>query len=202
MSYKSRLDPELLASYHERVDCVVCGDGAVSEPAVDERAITVDGSVLNWRFAACSTCGTLRNDPQWKPGILEWMYDNSYYKTYHPLNGEAISKIIQINYHNYEKHLDELAAITRLERLFDVGCGQGLFVLEAQSRGIDAHGCDLSGTTAEFARNTVGVRNISQGEFVYRPVFLLWGGVVSALALIITLGLIIANPPSAFRNPQ
>ncbi len=47
-------------------------------------------------------------------------------------------------------------------KILDIGCGPGIFLSEADRRGFDAWGVDLSTNSIEFARRKFGLKNVFQ----------------------------------------
>jgi SAM-dependent methyltransferase len=60
--------------------------------------------------------------------------------------------------------LDPGAEASRGRRILDVGCGRGYFLHRAAARGFEAWGRELSPHAVRFARERLGLANVTQGR--------------------------------------
>lgn len=49
-------------------------------------------------------------------------------------------------------------------RVLDIGCGNGLFINSLKKNGWDVYGIDISEKSVNFARNTLNLKNVKQGD--------------------------------------
>lgn len=132
--------------------CDVCGSSSHTE------IWTKDG----YRLVRCSGCSLIyvANPPTAEQ--LQRLY--SFAAGYHHEMGQSDAKITR---HTGEAraNLRTLSQSTRPGMLLDVGCSTGLFLLEAQQAGWDAHGLEYSPDSARIARERHGLQ-VEQGALM------------------------------------
>ena len=133
------------------IGCSLCGDRRV-RPLFEPR-----NEREGWRYhvVACHGCGLLYRHPGIRPERLGDLYASGYSSF---LSGEYEAKRRQ----RYELVMDAfepLFADGGGRRLFDFGCGNGLFLRTAHDRGFAGYGVDLSPDAVEEARAQPGSRN-------------------------------------------
>jgi 2-polyprenyl-3-methyl-5-hydroxy-6-metoxy-1,4-benzoquinol methylase len=121
----------------------------------------------------CQNCGLVYVSPRPDAAELYALYGESYFQN------ENSSTVGYTNYIRDEGNIRQTFArrLSRLERfikpgrLLDVGCATGFFLDEAQSRGWDVHGLDVSWFAVDYARDHFGIdaRHGSLTELDYPP---------------------------------
>jgi SAM-dependent methyltransferase len=106
-----------------------------------------------WSYFRCSSCGLVFLHPAPDDKALQDFYNNSYEVEFHSyFNG--VRRRAKIALDELETHFPEHG------RLLEVGCSYGGFLAEAQSKGWDVTGVELSETAADHARS-LGLRVFS-----------------------------------------
>ena len=133
------------------IGCSLCGSRHVRplfEPSDPKGA-------WRYRVVACASCGLLFRHPGIRPERLGDLYATGY--------GSFLSgKYEETRRRRYELVMDafgSLFADGSGRRLFDFGCGHGLFLRTAHDRGFDGYGVDLSPEAVEEARRDPRSRN-------------------------------------------
>lgn len=120
----------------ERVNCNLCGDG-------DEKLLFLkDG----FRIVQCNSCGLIFVNPRPHKKYLQELYSEDYYR---------ISAEGSIGYGDYEadkqyhsanfsKLLNSIERHKEKGKMLDVGCAVGFFLEEANMRGWEVYGTELS----------------------------------------------------------
>jgi SAM-dependent methyltransferase len=104
----------------------------------------------------CPSCGFLYRHPGIRPERLGELYKKKSYKKF--LTGHYSEERIR----RYELVMDAFDPLFRDgagRRVFDFGCGAGLFLDLAEKRGFEPYGVDLSKTSVEEARKRPSGRN-------------------------------------------
>jgi hypothetical protein len=122
------------------VACTICGGGLV-------------GPIFKDLFQ-CSNCGTYKKEqiPS-KESILEGLKD---FMLGYTSNNEALEERTK----EAELQLSVIGKFKNVGKLFDVGCGAGLFMKVARDKGWEVDGNDLSVSAVQYGRNSlkVGIR--------------------------------------------
>ncbi|HEX8122059.1 MAG TPA: class I SAM-dependent methyltransferase [Solirubrobacteraceae bacterium] len=143
-----------LKDIEEIVACSLCGETRV-QPLLHPR----DRSGKDrWHYhvVRCPSCGFLYRLPGIRPERLAELYEKKTYKKF--LTGHYSEKRIQ-RYELVMDAFDPLFADGSGRRIFDFGCGAGLFLELAERRGFEPFGVDLSETSIEEARTKPSGRN-------------------------------------------
>ncbi|MGD1017785.1 MAG: methyltransferase domain-containing protein [Verrucomicrobiia bacterium] len=151
----------------EEVNCPSCGPDAQSRLLFQR----IDGHGIR----LCLGCGLIFVSPRFTPGRLAAMYEREDYadeSVFDNFDYEAWVKQIDYKVHAmscYKVKAMLVELLTRYlgtgARVLDVGCGFGLTVLEANRRGFDAEGIDLSEHFVALARGKLGLgEKVRQGR--------------------------------------
>ena len=94
-----------------------------------------------YTIARCHSCGVLFRVPKPTSEELRQMYTEAYY---HPWNLEKEELVKKIKMKTFERRLQEIQKYVRSGKILDVGCATGFFLEEAQSKGFEPYGIELS----------------------------------------------------------
>jgi SAM-dependent methyltransferase len=139
-----------LNEIEEVIGCSLCGEQRM-RPLLRPRAR--DGR-WGYNVVACPECGLLYRHPGIRPERLGDLYASGY-------SGFLAGAYEAQRRRRYELVMDAfgtLFASGEGRRLFDFGCGNGLFLRTAHERGFDAFGVDLSPDSIADARTHAGSR--------------------------------------------
>jgi 2-polyprenyl-3-methyl-5-hydroxy-6-metoxy-1,4-benzoquinol methylase len=89
---------------------------------------------------------------------------NAYYETYAYDGQESLSPI---TIESYNKLLDEFESYRQTNKLLDVGCGRGGFLMEAKKRGWDVYGTEYSSTAIKLCeeKGIIMKEGVLDGKF-------------------------------------
>lgn len=141
-------------------------------PACGDDTPTPAGEMGGWALGACPRCGTRFTAVAPSPDELRELYGRLY------TEGET-----------YQMHLDELKRLGATgknaagglyrsaiflrryqpdvgDRMLEVGCGNGMFLLLARDRGWTVEGIDLSGSAIRAGRETHGLP-VQEADFAH-----------------------------------
>ena len=157
--------------------------GRVRLDLVDPRyesvpACTVCGSpsgthkTLFWKYGTpvvrCHECGLLYANPRWHAAHLFGRYTPDYWDRYAG-NIRDTAVDVQANNARWQPFLDTLAGSHRSNRLLDVGCATGEFLLAARTQGWNVYGVETSPPAAAQAQRlsgaTVHVGTLETADF-------------------------------------
>jgi SAM-dependent methyltransferase len=137
--------------------CANCGSDAIRRRY----------SLSRFDVYECPQCTIRFRHPLPEPAELAAMYDderyhaNAYFK---PARDPLRAPEMRI----YRRGLSDLAAMTPVGRLLDVGCGRGTFLGLAREAGWDAVGVELSHRHVTTARGAVA-SHVWHGDFLAAP---------------------------------
>ena len=143
----------------EVVGCSLCGDRRVQPLfAPSARARRRRG---RWAYhvVRCPSCGFLYRHPGIRPERLGELYADRYGRF---LGGGYERDRVR----RYRLVMDAFAPVFAAgagRRLLDFGCGRGLFLEEADARGFEPYGVDLSAESVEAARRAPSGRHAHVG---------------------------------------
>jgi 2-polyprenyl-3-methyl-5-hydroxy-6-metoxy-1,4-benzoquinol methylase len=138
----------------EVTGCALCG-GEMVQPL-----FRPTGATWSYHVVRCVSCGHLFRHPGIRPERLGELYANQYSKF---LTG----RYAKDRQRRYALAMDAFAPLFddgARRRLFDYGCGAGLFLELAHQRGFDGYGVDLSADSIEVARTRAGGGNTHVGD--------------------------------------
>jgi SAM-dependent methyltransferase len=173
----------------EVIACSLCDERRV-QPLFVARSRKREG---RWAYhvVRCPGCGFLYRQPGIKPDRLGELYEKKRYRKF--LTGHYAEERIR-RYEVVMKAFDPLFADGGGRRLFDFGCGAGLFLDLAHARGFDPYGVDLSETSVREARRKPSGRNAYFGTPYNIPLVAAGGFDV------ITLWSVLAHLPSPVED--
>lgn len=137
----------------EYVHCNLCGGGLTREVA----------ALKGMKIVKCLACGLIYVNPRYGEDELGKSYQEGYlrgddacdfgYEDYLSMK-ESLTAM-------FRRHLNKIEAIVPQKgRLLDVGCAVGFLLQEAESRGWEAWGVEISSEAARFGKKELGVRII------------------------------------------
>ena len=156
-----RVPLEQVDARYERVPaCAVCGSSSQTH------------TTLFWKYGTpvvrCEQCGLLYANPRWHAAHLFGRYTPEYWDRYaETVRDTAVD--LQANNARWQPFLDTLAAGRRSNRLLDVGCATGEFLLAAQANGWEVYGVETSPPAAaraeRLSRATVHTGTLETAPF-------------------------------------
>ena len=105
-------------------------------------------------LARCAGCGLVSTSPALPEGELAAFYPPEYYGRRNRRFNVLFERLIVVFRERRARLIDRRA---RRGRVLDVGCGRGVLPAQLRRRGWDAHGLELSETSATHAREVLGV---------------------------------------------
>lgn len=76
----------------------------------------------------------------------------------------------------FESALTELVRIASPGAIYEIGCGEGYWVMHWTEEGISASGCDVSQAVIDIARDNAEARDISPDIFEVKSIYDVMGG--------------------------
>ena len=123
--------------------CPLCGSNhfkVLGKPRVGEKLIAFE-EVQQINIIRCQDCGFYFTDPKldMSDDILSYLYDESYFTPMTSLWEKQRGL-------DRRRRLDKLEEISNssIKRFLDIGCGEGLILRDAISRGWETYGQDIS----------------------------------------------------------
>jgi 2-polyprenyl-3-methyl-5-hydroxy-6-metoxy-1,4-benzoquinol methylase len=139
---------EQLDDRYERLTaCDLCGASSADHPIVFWKH--------NTPVVRCRSCGLLYSNPRWKTEYLFSYYGESYLHEYKRTVQETATDP-EKNLRRWQPLLDPFDTARQTNRLLDVGCATGEFMLAAQARGWEAYGVEPGAPAADVAKQTTG----------------------------------------------
>ena len=147
-----------LKDIEEVVACSLCDETRVQPLFVARSRKRKPEGGRRWRYhvVRCPSCGFLYRQPGIKPDRLGELYEKKGYKKF--LTGHYSEERIR-RYELVMNAFDPLFREGAGRRVFDFGCGAGLFLELAEKRGFDPYGVDLSEESVAEARKRPSGRN-------------------------------------------
>src|SRR5690606_2025214 len=145
------------AEIEEYIGCALCGESSVQplfRPSRRQRSAR-----WSYRVVRCPGCGFLYRNPNIKPERLGELYADRYSAF---LSGSYTRKRRR-RYVLSMQAFGSVLADAGGRRLLDFGCGNGLFLREAEKRGFKAFGVDLSPDSVEQARKHLRTAEVFVG---------------------------------------
>ena len=147
-----------LKDIEEVIACSLCDETRVQPLFVARSPKRTKEGKRRWKYhvVRCPSCGFFYRQPGIKPERLGELYENKRYKKF--LTGHYSDERIR-RYELVMKAFDPLFEDGAGRRIFDFGCGAGLFLDLADGRGFEPYGVDLSESSVEEARSKPSGRN-------------------------------------------
>lgn len=117
---------------NEHKNCIVCQSSEINDLIGYERAY----------LCKCKTCGFVFSKRIPSTNELEIYYKNYGLNNY----------LSPITIKRYNQILDQLEPYRKTNKLMDVGCGIGFFLVEAKKRGWEVYGTEISEESAKICR--------------------------------------------------
>jgi SAM-dependent methyltransferase len=148
-----------MVDIEEIVSCSLCGEERFQVLFQPSRR----KGRKHWEYlvARCPVCGFLYRQPGIKPERLGDLYATNYSRF---LEGKYGDRKRIRRYGLVMDAFDPFYTDGRGRRLFDFGCGNGLFLDTAYERGFDTYGVDLSPDSIEVARTKPSGKNAYFGN--------------------------------------
>jgi SAM-dependent methyltransferase len=138
---------ELDDRYERLPACDLCGASSADHPVVFWKH--------NTPVVRCRSCGLLYSNPRWLTKHLFGYYDESYLQEYKRTIQETSTDPVE-NRLRWQPFLDILSSARQANRLLDVGCATGEFMLVAKANGWEAYGVEPGVPAAEVAKQSTG----------------------------------------------
>lgn len=145
----------------EHIACLLCGDRRM-QPLFAPAGRSSDakgGKRWRYRVVRCPSCGFLYRNPNVKPERLGELYATKY-------SSFLSGKYEKNRRRRYTLSMEAFAPLFTDgtgRRLFDYGCGTGIFLQLAHERGFETFGVDLSEDSIVQARQRPGGDNTYHG---------------------------------------
>ncbi len=146
-----------LKDIEEVIGCDLCGERRM------RALLNPSNPAKNWSYhvVLCVNCGFMYRHPGIKPERLGELYGHGKYSDF--LEGKYLKKRRR-RYKLVMKAFDPLFRGGDDRRLFDFGCGTGLFLDIAHERGFDCYGVDLAEDAIKRAREKPSGQNTYYGQ--------------------------------------
>jgi 2-polyprenyl-3-methyl-5-hydroxy-6-metoxy-1,4-benzoquinol methylase len=133
---------------YERVPaCAVCGSPSQLHKTIFWK--------YNTPVMRCDGCGLYYANPRWKSEHLFGRYTPEFWTRYaDTVKDTAVD--VEANYARWLPFLSAMDASRKSNRILDVGCATGEFLLAAKARGWKVYGVETSPIAAEQARRLTG----------------------------------------------
>ncbi len=118
----------------------------------------------NFRVVKCKNCGLVYLDNPMSKEEAKKHYDEFFKGQGSNVAESEYAKGRSFRLLEASKRLDVICSIMPMDRILDVGTGLGYFLYEAQNRGIQTVGVELSSVAADYARS-LGLE-VYQGDFL------------------------------------
>ncbi|MCD4832074.1 MAG: methyltransferase domain-containing protein [Anaerohalosphaeraceae bacterium] len=175
----------------ETVPCAVCGSDNYSVHIKEARDLYNDTQNF-FDVVKCDSCGFVFTNPRPTKETIGVFYPDSagYYTPGNPFadkdsRKEKVIRTMLAHYYGYEFEsphnrftafllkllLMRKIALARIPkfvpsgRLLDVGCSWGMHLAKMASYGWDVYGLEFNAKAAEYARDVLGLNNVSIGSF-------------------------------------
>lgn len=136
----------------ETVDCNLCGHAVYT--AVYRVKDTNYGQPGVFTLVRCNQCGLVFTNPRPTAQEIGAFYPAQQYHPFRALQNEGRTKPAR----RQQQRAGQIAQIvkdSKVQRVLDVGCGSGIFLLAMRERGWEVCGVEPSPEAAEFARTTL-----------------------------------------------
>lgn len=138
--------------------CPICAESALPDDLA-KKMLALDQASGNFSILLCRRCGLRWLNPYVPPSEYLSFYDNDYYQsTLCNLSYQEEKQELTLCYTKNAKHFRSLGI---KNRLLDIGCGTGEFLMRALQVGVIGEGVEPSEYAATQARNT-GI-SVTQG---------------------------------------
>lgn len=127
--------------------CALCGAGGASARF----------AVAGGTYVACDECGLLRLDPLPSVDEAAALYGAGYFEEGDDGGYAGYDRAEAAHRHNASAHLDRIEALGASSgRLVEIGCATGWLLIEAQHRGFDVSGVEVSDHARQLAAARAG----------------------------------------------
>lgn len=138
----------------EPARCPVCGHANLGEYAVLPGPYAV---------VACRACRLQFLHPQPDEATLAGIYSAHYFLGEHTPDGEAARDVLKARTAQLYLDLLETEGVRPGARLLEIGCGTGHLLAEAQRRGLDVAGIEVSPHAVRTANQRLGAEAVTCG---------------------------------------
>ena len=140
------------------VKCNLCG-------ADDSELLFIE---KGWHIVKCRRCGLLYANPRPSSDELREFYREGYSRVGPNYLAKRESKLRRAR-----RELRKIARYKKKGKLLDIGCGAGFFLKEAQKKGWDVFGVDLSQSMIEYAKKEFHLKGLPKNKINHLPEMIL-----------------------------
>ncbi|MBI4318545.1 MAG: class I SAM-dependent methyltransferase [Chloroflexi bacterium] len=141
---------------YKHVPCNLCG----ADSAETYATCSIDADwVVHRTRVRCRKCGLVYSDPQASERTLASFYSRTYPVSCVPDKVQTSESQISAAKQLFER----MNGRGRPGRVLDVGCATGHFLAGAQAAGWETYGVEVSTAFVDYARNTLGLKNVYVG---------------------------------------
>ncbi len=115
--------------------------------------------VLHRIRVKCKGCGLVYSNPQATEDKM-----TKYYSEVYPDLMQAVGKVKEIYDESFFLDSSDSTQQMRAGKFLDVGCAHGFRVKTAERLGWESHGVEISISFCDYAKNTLGLKNIFNGK--------------------------------------
>lgn len=103
-----------------------------------------------YEVVKCKNCRLIYVNPQPEEAVLFNNYNQDYFAPWMKEQFAAREKM-------WKRRLKKIQTFKKTGKLLDVGCGTGLFINEARSKGWDVYGTEISSYAVDHVKKTFGI---------------------------------------------
>jgi len=151
----NELPVSLSPSQLREVDCYLCGSS-------HRRIRFREGPI---QLVECSQCSLVYTTPRLDSEGLKALYQEQYWQSACARDYGYLDylKDKDLYFRSFRKRLQNVLVHRTSGRLLDVGCAAGFFLHTAREAGFDYHGIDVAAPMVKYAREELGLQNITEG---------------------------------------
>ena len=112
-----------------------------------------------FKYLKCNTCGLIFRDK------VDMAKMRTFYRDEGVTEDGELSGYYGEGIFRWRVALDQIQRYRKGGRLFEIGCGGGGVLREAEKRGFDVYGCDLSETRVRIINEILGRESLLCGDF-------------------------------------
>jgi 2-polyprenyl-3-methyl-5-hydroxy-6-metoxy-1,4-benzoquinol methylase len=141
------------------VACALCGSAAADHEL--EARDWLHGSGESFCYVRCCNCGLVYLNPRPAPAAIGRYYPRASYYTFQ-LDGQAAEEIVRPAHRQLARQLTQRLGAGRA---FDVGCGDGSFLLALRERGWQPSGIEFDRATVAALKQRWNL-SVAAGDFL------------------------------------
>ena len=134
----------------------------------DQKKIKKTFAFYGYKVNICDNCGVRYLDPQPSDEELSKIYSNSYFLGGEDTNSREL--VYRLKRTTASLYLDQfmkevgLKNISNSGSLLEIGCGMGDFLIEAQSKGFEVSGLEVSDYLVQLTNQRLGLKCVEKGD--------------------------------------